>query len=42
MLASSYPDMGGYIMGLSLALGFVAIILDIRLSGGLRMEVKPA
>ncbi len=32
MLASSFPDVGGYIAVLSLALGFLAIILDIRKS----------
>jgi len=41
IVASSFPDVGGYIAGGALLLGIVAIIFDIKLSK-FGVEVKPA
>ncbi len=42
MLASSFPDVGGYIAVVSLFLGFLAIAIDLRFSEAGKAEVKPA
>lgn len=42
MLASSFPDVGGYIAVVSLFLGFLAIAIDLRFSETGKAEVKPA
>jgi len=42
MLASSFPDVGGYIAVVSLFIGFLAIAMDLRFSEAGKAEVKPA
>jgi len=42
MLASSFPDVGGYIAVVSLFLGFLAIAMDLRFSEAGKAEMKPA
>jgi copper chaperone NosL len=41
MTASSFPDIGGYIAVISLLLGFLAMVLELK-SSKAKMEVKPA
>jgi copper chaperone NosL len=42
MTASSFPDVGGYIAVVSLLLGLLAVLVDLKLSKGLSVEAKPA